>query len=146
MPEAGKSRFDTAAERLPLWMMAVALAASLAGAVLGGARFGAGLAAGSAAAVIGYRWLHQALDSALRSGRPRLPMSATLKLAARYPLLLGVVALFYRTGWLPPRAVMAGLFVPLAGALVECALLAAEALRPAPSPQTGSGPPKFILG
>jgi ATP synthase I chain len=144
MPEASKSRFDTAAQRLPRWMIAVAVAGSIIAAALDGANLAAGFAVGSAAAIIAYWWLHRALEGALSSGQPRLPLSAVVKLAARYPLLIGVVALFYRTGWLAPRAVMAGLFVPLAGALVECVLLAAEALR-TPHSGTISGPPPAQL-
>lgn len=141
MPEAAKSLFDTAARRLPRWMAGVALAATLTTVALGHGRFGAGLAVGSAAAIMAYWWLHRALDAALNSGQTRLTQGAVLRLAARYPLLLGVVALFYRTGWLPPRAVMAGLFVPLAGALIECGLLMREALRPSgPTDEYGTPP------
>ena len=144
MPEAGKSLFDTAAQRLPRWMLAVGVAASLAAGVLGGWRFGAGFAMGAAVAILAYRWLHLAIEAALDSGQPRLPLSVMLRLAARYPLLLGVVALAYRTGWLPPRAVMAGLFVPLVGALAECVLLASEALR-RPASTAKYGPPPAQL-
>jgi len=38
-------------------------------------------------------------------------------------LLIGVVAFFYWTRWLSLSAVIAGLFVPLAGALIECLVL-----------------------
>lgn len=50
------------------------------------------------------------------------------KLLIRYPLFVGVVLFFYLTGWLSLSAVIAGLFVPLAGALVECVVLVGSAL------------------
>ncbi|HUI41847.1 MAG TPA: ATP synthase subunit I [Terriglobia bacterium] len=140
MPEAGKSLFDTAAQRLPRWMMAAAAAGVLGAFASGHGRAAAGFAVGSAAAILAYWWLQRALEGALSSGQPRLPQGTVLKLAARYPLLLGVVALFYRTGWLPSRAVMAGLFVPLVGVLIESVVLMPEALR-RPASMGKYGPP-----
>jgi hypothetical protein len=41
------------------------------------------------------------------------------RFVVRYPLAFASVYLFYRTGWLPFAAVLAGLFVPVGGVLIE---------------------------
>jgi hypothetical protein len=51
--------------------------------------------------------------------RAKVPKSAVAKFLLRYPLAFGAVFAFYRTGWLPFMAVLAGFFVPVAGVLVE---------------------------
>ncbi len=51
--------------------------------------------------------------------RARVPKSAVAKFLVRYPLAFGAVFAFYKTGWLPFVAVLAGFFVPVAGVLVE---------------------------
>jgi len=39
------------------------------------------------------------------------------------------VYVFYKTGWLPLKAVLAGLFVPVAGVLLEAFVQIREGLR-----------------
>jgi ATP synthase I subunit len=110
----------------------MAAAAALVGSVAlttGHARFAGGFALGSLVAILGYSWLHQAIQRALAFSPGRLPKGLIVKFAVRYPLLLGVVFLFYRTRWLPFNAVLAGLMVPVAGALLECFYQVGEALR-----------------
>lgn len=94
----------------------------------GQARLAAGLALGCGVALVGYWWLYRGIRAAFDSGRARAPLGVFIRLALRYPLAIGAVVLFDRTGWLPARAVMAGLFAPLAGMLIECAVLAAQSL------------------
>jgi ATP synthase I subunit len=120
---------DLAEARLPRWMAAAA--ALVVGAALGTghARFAGGFALGSLVAILGYSWLHQATARALAFSQGRLTKGLVIKFAVRYPLLLGVVFLFYRTGWLPFDAVLAGLMVPVAGAMLECFYQVGEALR-----------------
>lgn len=106
--------------RLLGWMVAVAVAAALAGAAIWGAAFAAGVAAGAVVAILGYAWLLEALSAALAGQSARLTKGLAIKLVLRYPILLGILYLFYRTKWLPVEAVLVGLFVPLAGGVVEC--------------------------
>ena len=138
MPEAAKWGLDSALGRLPRWMAAVAIAGGLLLLASGRAHSAAGFSLGALAAILAYAWLHQAVATALRTTDGQTPRGTLLKFAMRYPLLIVVVVLFYQTGWLPLGAVIAGLFVPLAGALIECGIFLAGSLRGghAPSPQS----------
>ncbi len=115
--------------RLPQWMAAVALAGALTALLSVSARAAAGFALGAAVAILNYRWLHQAVVRALGAAEPRVPKRVVLKFAARYPLAFAGVYLVYRTGWLPLGAVMAGLFVPVGGVLVEAVIQVRYGLR-----------------
>lgn len=92
-------------------------------------RFAAGLALGAAASILAYYWLRQTVRVLLDSGRPRVPKMVVVKYVLRYPLALGAVYLFYRTGWLPFEAVVAGLFAPVVGVVAESIVQIAMALR-----------------
>ncbi len=120
---------DSALDRLPRWIAAVSAAAVIACVVAGQIRFAAGLALGCGVALLGYWWLYRGIRAAFDSGRARAPIGVFVRLALRYPVAIGAVLLFDRTGWLPARAVMAGLFAPLAGVVIECVVLAAQVLR-----------------
>jgi hypothetical protein len=105
--------------RLLAWMIAIALAADLGISLGGHFRFAAGFATGAAIALLGYAWLRELVAGALNSGNGRVPKMLVLKLVLRYPLLFGTLYIFYRTNWLSAWAVLAGLSVPLAGAIAE---------------------------
>ncbi len=107
-------------DRLLRWMLLCGTAAVAAALVLRQGRFAGGLAAGFALSVIGFLWLRSAVAAALDLGRTAASKGLAFKLVLRYPLILGAFYLFYRTRWLPIEAVLAGLFVPLAGGVVEC--------------------------
>ena len=106
--------------RLLGWMIVLGAAATLVVAALWHVTFAAGIATGAAIAILGYVWLLEALSAALGSEAARFTKGLVIKLVIRYPILVGVLYLFYRTKWLPVEAVLAGLFVPLAGGVVEC--------------------------
>jgi len=120
---------DSMLARLPRWIAGVSAAAVIGSLLAGQVRFAAGLALGCGVALVGYWWLHRGILAAFDSGSARAPLGVYVRLALRYPVAIGAVLLFDRTGWLPARAVMAGLFAPLAGVLIECAVLAARSLR-----------------
>lgn len=105
--------------RLPRWMLAVAVLGILAAGVIAGPRFALSLALGAALAILNYYWLHQAIEVLLRGGQARVPRMVVAKFALRYPLAIGGLFLIYKTGWLPFGAILAGLFVPVAGVLIE---------------------------
>lgn len=105
--------------RLPRWMALVALAGTLVALLGGGVRHAGGFALGAALAILGYLWLHGAVESLLANRPQRLAWHVVTRFWLRYPLVFVVIYLFYRTGWLPLAAVLAGLFVPVAGACVE---------------------------
>jgi len=123
MLEISESLLDSAAARLPRWMAGLSVSGALGALVSGHARWGLGFGAGSCVAILAYRWLHRAVAAALDAGGGRPPSGTMTRLLIRYPLLIGVVAFFYWTRWLSLSAVIAGLFVPLAGALIECLVL-----------------------
>lgn len=106
--------------RMLKWMVVVGCAGSAAAAVFLPASFAGGVAVGAAVSVLGYFWLMEGMSTALNAGQARLTKGLVIKLILRYPILLGALYLFYRTNWLPAIAVLAGLFVPLAGGVVEC--------------------------
>lgn len=106
-----------------------AFAGSTAALASGHGRFAAGFTLGAALSILNYFWLHQAVESLFNAGRARVPKSALAKFAVRYPLAFAGVYLFYRTGWLPFAAILAGLFVPVAGILAEAVLQIREGLR-----------------
>jgi len=120
---------DSMLARLPRSIAGVSGAAVLACLLAGQARLAAGLALGCAVALLGYWWLYRGIRAAFDSGNARAPIGVFVRLALRYPLAIGAVLLFDRTGWLPARAVMAGLFAPLAGAVIEFLVLAMQHLR-----------------
>ncbi|MGH9398087.1 MAG: ATP synthase subunit I [Terriglobia bacterium] len=125
--------------RILRWMILVGAAASVGAAVFFHARLAGGVAAGAAISVLGYFWLMEAMSSALGSGQARITKGLVIKLILRYPILLGALYLFYRTKWLPTGAVLAGLFVPLAGGVVECLYQVGGMVFPAGP----SRPPRF---
>ena len=129
MPDAAKLGLDSALVRLPRWMAGVAVAGGLLLLVSGRLQWAAGFSLGALVAILAYGWLHQAVGTALHATDGRTPRGTLLKLAMRYPLLIILVVLFYETGWLPLGSVIAGLFVPLAGALAEGGVFLAGALR-----------------
>jgi hypothetical protein len=115
--------------RLPRWMLGIAAAVTAVMFVATPARFAAGFAVGAALAILGYLWLHQAVDKLLAAAPERLPWGTVVRFALRYPLALGAVYVFYRTGWLAYQAVLAGLFVPVGGALIEAVVQIRENWR-----------------
>jgi len=115
--------------RLPRWMIALSVVATVGVLAAGQVRFAAGIALGAGVAILNYFWLHQAVEALFNAGRARVPKWLLLKVVARYPLAFGGVYLFYRTGWLPFQAILAGLFVPVAGVLIEAMLQILRGLR-----------------
>jgi ATP synthase I chain len=105
--------------RLPRWMMACAVMGTVAAAVTGHFAFAAGFALGAGLAVLSFYWLHESIQKVFSSGQARLPKRVVVKLLLRYPLAFGAVYVFYRTGWLPFGAILAGFFVPLGGIVIE---------------------------
>jgi hypothetical protein len=105
--------------RLPRWMAAIAVVGTALLFVVMSARSAGGFALGAALGILSYLWLHQAVDKLLAAAPQHLPVGTAVRFALRYPLALGAVYAFYRTGWLAYEAVLAGLFVPVGGALVE---------------------------
>jgi len=105
--------------RLPRWMLGCALVGLLTACLCGRARFAAGFGLGAALAILNYHWLHHAVETLLAAGRARPSRWVVIKFLVRYPLALAAVWLFYRTGWAPVLAILAGFFVPVAGVLIE---------------------------
>ena len=115
--------------RLPRWMVGLACAVTMGILLFGHARFGAGFALGSALAILNYFWLHQAVEALMSGGQVRPPAAVFAKILVRYPLAFAAVYLFYKTGWLPFQAILAGLFVPLGGVLIESVALIRDGLK-----------------
>jgi hypothetical protein len=108
-----------AESRLPRWMAMCGIVALLALLVRGRFAIAAGFAVGGALGILNYYWLREAVEILARAGQVRIPKSVLAKFLLRYPLAFGLVFVCFRTRWLPPLAVLGGLFVPLAGVLIE---------------------------
>lgn len=105
--------------RLPRWMMAWALMGSGAAFLAGEIQVAVGFALGAVLAILNYLWLHQVIESLFAAGHARPTRAVLARFVVRYPLAFASVYLFYRTGWLPFAAILAGLFVPVGGVLIE---------------------------
>jgi ATP synthase I chain len=110
-------------------MIALALGGTVAAAAVEGARFGTGFALGAALAILNYFWLHQAIETLMSAGQGRVSGWVVAKFALRYPLAIAGLYLFYKTGWLPFTGVLAGLFTPVGGVLVESLFQIGEGFR-----------------
>jgi len=86
---------------------------------LGDFRAAAGFGLGAGVAVLGYSWLHKAVVALMDAGAERPSNRLLGKIVIRYPLVIVTIFIFYRENWLPLEAVLAGLFVPVAGAVAE---------------------------
>jgi len=95
---------------------------------LGELRIAAGFGLGAGVALLGYSWLHKAVVGLMDARRERPSNLMLGMLMIRYPLAIAVVFVFYRGNWLPFEAVLAGLFVPIAGAFAESLYQVSSAL------------------
>ncbi len=114
---------ERAEARLPRWMTALAAAGTLGIVASAHLRFAAGFALGAALGILNYLWLHHIVEALVNAGTVRPPRTALAKVIIRYPLLFAGVYLFYRSGWLPFTAILAGFFVPVGGVLIEAVAL-----------------------
>ena len=115
--------------RLPRWMMALAAGGTVAALFTGRWSAAGGFALGAGLAILNYFWLHQAVETLTAAEQGRVPRRVIAKFALRYPLAFAGMYLFYRTGWLPFAAILAGFFVPVAGVLLESIIQVGEGLR-----------------
>ena len=100
-------------------MAGFAVAGMAAALCLGDFRSAAGFGLGSGVAILGYSWLHKAVVALMDAAVVRPPNRVLGKIVIRYPLVIVTIFIFYRENWLPLEAVLAGLFVPVAGAVAE---------------------------
>ena len=105
--------------RLPRWMLALTVVAVFATGARMGLQFALGLSLGAALAILNYFWLHQAIEALMHSGHARVPIGVLAKVVVRYPAAILVLYLLYKSGWFSFPAILAGLFVPVAGILIE---------------------------
>ena len=115
--------------RLPRWMMALAGVTAVAALVAGHPQFAAGFVLGAGLALVNYFWLHQAVEHLMEAGTQRLPRVLIAKFLLRYPLVIGGAYLVYRTGWFSLPGLLAGLFIPVGGILLESLVQIREGLR-----------------
>ncbi len=118
-PDPGALDLARAEARLPRWMFVAAALGAVVAAIVAGLQFALGLSLGAALAILNYYWLHQAIETLMRAGQARVPRLVIAKFALRYPAALALLYLLYRTGWFSFPAILAGLFVPVAGVLIE---------------------------
>jgi len=114
---------------MPRWMVGIGLLGIVVLLAGGHVRMAGGFALGAALGVLGYFWLHQAVEALLDANPRRVPRSVVLKITLRYALMLGGILFFSRTGWLPVLPIFGGLLVPAGGVLIESLRLLGEGLR-----------------
>ena len=125
---------ERAEARMPRWMMLGGFLALTVILLCGRYRIAVGFALGAALGILNYYWLHEAVEALVKAGQSRIPKSVVAKLLIRYPVAFGLVLVVFKTGWLPPMAILAGLFVPVAGVLIEAIIQLGEGLlSPHPS-------------
>ena len=114
--------------RIPRWMTLCSFLAMIV--ILCCRRFAMalGFALGAALGILNYYWLHEAVEALAKAGLSRVPKSLVAKFLIRYPLAFGLVIFFFKTGWLPSMSILAGLFVPVAGILIEAIVQLADGL------------------
>lgn len=114
--------------RMPGWMACCGLLALIV--ILSRRQFtiATGFTLGAGLGILNYYWLHDAVEALAKVGQSRIPKSVVAKFLIRYPLAFGLVFLFFKTGWLPPMAILAGLFVPVVGVLIEAIIQLGEGL------------------
>jgi len=78
---------------------------------------------------VNYYWLHQAVETLFRVNSARVPRKVLVKFLLRYPLAVLAIYLVYRRDWLPLGAILAGLFVPVGGVLIEAMVQLKEGFR-----------------
>jgi hypothetical protein len=128
------SELARAEARMPRWMMLCGLLALAVILLCGQYRIAVGFAVGAALGILNYYWLHEAVEALTKAGQSRIPKSVVAKFLIRYPVAFGLVLVVFKTGWLPPVAILAGLFVPVAGVLIEAIIQLGEGLlSPHPS-------------
>jgi hypothetical protein len=115
--------------RLPRWMMVLTAMTAVVALFAGHPRFALAFTLGAGLALVNYFWLHQAVENLMVARRARLPRLVIAKFALRYPLAMGGVYLIYRTGWVSLPGLLAGLFVPAGGVLVESVVQIRDSLR-----------------
>jgi len=105
--------------RLPRWMALCGCLGLMVILLFEPLSMAIGFALGALLGIVNYLWLHETVEVLGQSGQSRVPKLLVAKILIRYPLAFGLVILFFKTRWLPPMAILAGLFVPVAGLLVE---------------------------
>jgi hypothetical protein len=110
-------------------MVAIGGLGSLVFLALGRGLMAAAFTLGAGISILGYLWLAQAVKVALNASEKGVPRRVLFNFVLRYPLAFGAVLLFYETHWLPFTGILAGLFVPFAGALVESLNLLRRLIR-----------------
>jgi predicted outer membrane lipoprotein len=105
--------------RLPRWMMLCGFLALIVILLCRQFSIALGFALGAALGILNYYWLHEAVEALAKAGQVRVPKLLVAKFLIRYPLAFGLIIFFFKTGWLPPMSILAGLFVPVAGLLIE---------------------------
>jgi len=114
--------------RMPRWMVLCGFLALTVILLCGQYRIAVGFAVGAALGILNYYWLHDAVEVLVKPGLSRIPRSVVAKFLIRYPVAFGLVLVFFKTGWLPPMAILGGLFVPVAGVLIEAIIQLGEGL------------------
>jgi len=117
----GEADLARAEARLPRWMIAGAILGTIAILAIGHLRWALGFGLGATLAILNYYWLHDGITALFDAGTVRVPKRVVMKFALRYPLTFLGIYLFYKTGWLPFAGILAGMFVPVAGVILEAA-------------------------
>jgi len=124
---AANDRFYAAAERrIEYFTAGAGLVGAIMATAFAGTAAGIGVAAGAALSWLNLRWLRQGVRTLANlataqagAEKPRVPKSTYFKFLGRYVLLLAagyvILSRFHLTAW----PLVAGLFAPVAGVMME---------------------------
>ncbi len=100
--------------RLPRWMALCGVVALIVMLLYRQVMIAVGFSLGAALGILNYYWLHEAVVALSKAGQARIPKLLVARFLIRYPLAFGLAIFFFKTRWLPPMDILAGLFVPVA--------------------------------
>ena len=115
--------------RMLRWMIALAALAIIALLATGRFQVTLAFAIGAALGALNFHWLWQTGRILMESQTARVPRMTIFLIILRYPLSFAGLFILCYTRWLNPLPVIAGLFVPSGGVLLESLLMVREDLR-----------------
>jgi len=119
VPPAERELLAGAERRLGLFILSLVLP----GAAVAGWQWGGGMALafafGGVLAYLNYRWIVAVVDTLMRAQKAGVPRRTYVKLFLPLALLVALLYVIFSRSWLSVAGVLAGLFLMVAGVLME---------------------------
>ena len=115
--------------RMLRWTIALAILGVIPILVIWRFQVALAFAIGATLGALNFHWLWQTGRVLMESQTARVPRMTIFLIILRYPLSFAGLFILCYTRWLSPLPVIAGLFVPSGGVLLESLLMVREDLR-----------------